>query len=386
MGATGIPTLSQIQSWDTQHLEAAADHWEARAQNWQDAFTAVYKQVPAPGGVPWEGRAADAALLHVGGDRLQAVGAADTLYGSAATARAGAYEIESAKQTALQTVQAAKDQGFMVGEDLSVVDRSPQRSAILAAQRQAQAQAHSAAIRGAAADLASTDGAVAGQVTTAAAGLKEAAFKDGASSSPDGTPSSPLDQIVGDPKPKPGGGGIQMVDNTTGPQPPTPTPGAQPQIGPFPVPPGIGDNLPPAPTVPKDPTGGLLTPQNLPPAPPPPNIPGVKPAPPPGQPPMMGPPPTAPLPSFPDLVNQVRQQQQQLDQQAAAAARPTPGGLGAAVVGGCTSTGIIAGIAGAETGPIDGPIAVGGCVLGGLGGLGTYLTGLWANNAFGGAG
>jgi hypothetical protein len=362
MGATGIPTLSQIRSWDTQHLEAAADHWEARAQNWQDAFTAVYKQVPAPGGVPWEGRAADAALLHVGGDRLQAVGAADTLYGSAATARAGAYQIESAKQTTVQAVQAAQDQGFVVGEDLSVVDRSPQPSAILVAQRQAQAQAHSAAIRGAAADLASTDAAVAGQVTTAAAGLKEAQFKSG-------------------------GGGIQMVDNTTGPKPPTPTPGAQPQIGPFPVPPGIGDNLPPPQaTVPKDPTGGLLTPQNLPPAPPPPNIPGVKPAPPQGQPPMMGPPPTAPLPSYPDLVNQVRQQQQQLDQQAAAAGRPTPGGLGAAVVGGCTSTGIIAGIAGAETGPVDGPIAIGGCVLGGLGGLGTYLTGLWANNAFGGAG
>jgi hypothetical protein len=87
---------------------------EARAQNWQDAFTAVDKQVPAPGGVPWEGGAADAAVLHVGGDRLQAVGAADTLYGSAATARAGAYEIESAKQTALQAVQAAQDQGFMV--------------------------------------------------------------------------------------------------------------------------------------------------------------------------------------------------------------------------------------------------------------------------------
>jgi hypothetical protein len=207
-----------------------------------------------------------------------------------------------------------------------------------------------------------------------------AQFEDGAPSSP----ASPLDQIVGEPKP---GGGIQMVDNTTGPQPPTPTPGAQPQIGPFPVPPGIGDNLPPPPaTAPKDPTGGLLTPQNLPPTPPPPNIPGVKPAPSPGQPPMMGPPPTAPLPSYPDLVNQVQRQQQQLDQQAAAAARPTPGGLGAAVLGGCASTGIVAGIAGAETGPIDGPIAVGGCVLGGLGGLGTYLTGLWANNAFGGAG
>ena len=220
----GIPTLSQIQSWDTQHLEAAADHWEVRAQNWQDAFTAVYKQVPAPGGVPWEGRAADAALVHVGGDRLQAVAAADTLYGTATAARSGAYEIESAKQTALQAVQAAQDQGFVVGEDLSVVDRSRQPSAILAAQRQAQAQAHSVAIRGAAADLAGTDSAVAGQVTTAAAGLQETKFKDG-------TPSSPDDQIVGDPKP--GRSGIQMVDNKAGPQP-TPTPGAQPQIGPFP--------------------------------------------------------------------------------------------------------------------------------------------------------
>jgi hypothetical protein len=94
-----------------------------------------------------------------------------------------------------------------------------------------------------------------------------------------------------------------MVDNTTGPQPPTPTPGAQPQIGPFAVPPGIGDNVPPPPaTVAKDPTGGLLTPQNLPPAPPPPNIPGVKPAPPPGQPPVMQAPPTPPLLNYPDLV------------------------------------------------------------------------------------
>ncbi|GAC1405273.1 MAG: hypothetical protein NVS4B6_24940 [Mycobacterium sp.] len=375
MATTAIPTLSQIHSWDTQHLESAADHWQARAQNWEDAFRAVYNQVPAPGGVPWDGPAADAALQHVASDRAQAVGAADTLYRAAAVAREGAFQIDGAKQTALQAVRAARNQGFIVGEDLSVTDRLQQPS-ILAAQREAQAQAHSAAIRSAAMDLATTDATAGSQVTGAAAGLNVTQFSDA-------VPSSPDDQIVGDRKP--GNPHIQMVDDKT--PAPTPTPGAQPQIGPFPVPPGIGSNVPPpAAPAPRDPTGGLLTPENLPAPTPPPNIPGVKPAPLPGQPPMMGPPPSPALPSYPDLVKQVQQQGQQLTDQANAAARPTPGGLGAAVLGGCTSTGLTAGILGAETGPIDVPIAAGGCVLGGIGGLGSYLAGLWANNAFSGAG
>ncbi len=367
----GIPTLSQIQSWDTQHLEAAADHWEARAQNWQDAFTAVYKQGPAPGGVPWEGRAAHAALVHVGGDRLQAVGAAETLYGTAAAARSGAYEIESAKQTALQAVQAAQDQGFVVGEDLSVLDRSRQPSAILAAQRQAQAQAHSVAIRGAAADLAGTDSAVAGQVTTAAAGLQETKFNDG-------TPSSPDDQIVGDPKP--GGSGIQMVDNKTGPQP-TPTPGAQPQIGPFPVPPGIENNVPPpAAPAPKDPTGGLLTPQNLPAPTPPPSIPGVKPAP---TGPVMQAPPTPALPSYSDLAKTVQSQGAAINDLQNNQMRVTPGGIVIAGGAGCASGAIVGAIPGSVFPPAEAITIPGGCVVGTLQGLATYLATIWGNNNIG---
>jgi hypothetical protein len=373
MASAGIPTLSQLHSWDTRHLQDAADHWQVRAQNWEEAYTAVYHQVPAPAGVPWQGRAADAALLHVGTDRAQAVSAADSLYRAASAAREGAFQIDGAKQTALQAVRAAQNQGFIVGEDLSVTDRLRQPS-VLAAQRQAQAQAHSAAIRSAAMDLVATDAQAGSQVTGAAAGLNTPPFSDG-------VPSSPDDQIIGD-DPKPGDPHIQMVDDKT--PAPTPTPGAQPQIGPFPVPPGLNTNVPtPQPPPPVDPTGGLLTPQNLPPAAPAPNIPGVRPAP---QEPVMGPPPAPALPSYPDLVKQVQQQGQQLADQANAAARPTPGGLGAAVLGGCTSTGLTAGIVGAETGPIDVPIAAGGCVLGGIGGLGSYLAGLWATNAFNGAG
>jgi hypothetical protein len=378
VAAIAIPTRPQIHSWDTQHLEAAADHWQARAQNWEDAFTAVYQQVPAPGGVPWQGRAADAALLHVGTDRIQAVGAADTLYRAAAAAREGAFQIDGAKHTALQAIQAAEDHGFDVGEDLSIVDRSLQPSPILAAQRQAQAQAHFAAIRAAAMDLASTDGAVAGQVTTAAAGLKQAQFKDG-------VPSSPDDQNVGDPKHTPRRPSIQMVDNTTGPQPPTPTPGAQPQIGPFPVPPGIGGNAaPPEAPVPKDPTGGLLTPQNLPPEPPPPNIPGVKPAPLPGQPPMMGQPSNPALPSYPDLVNQVNSQGKIINDMQNAQHNVTPGGVLGSGLAGCASGAAVGALPTAVFPPADAVSIPGGCVVGAIGGLSSYLATIWGSNAFGG--
>ena len=260
-----------------------------------------------------------------------------------------------------------------MGDDLSVTDRVHQPTPAFAALRQARAQARSATIRGAAADLVSTDASVAGQISGAASGLNGTQFEDG-------VPSSPDDQVVngrkrGDPH-------IQMVDDTTGPtSPPTPTPGAQPQIGPFPVPTQVAAAAPPGPPRPIDPTGGLLLPENLPPAQPPPNIPGVKVAPPPA-----APPGAPPLPSYPDLVKQVQQQGQQLADQAKAATRPTPGGIAGAMIGGCASTGLTAGIVGAETGPIDGPIAAGGCVVGALGSLGGYLSGIWANNSIGGAG
>lgn len=373
MGATAVPSLSQVHSWDTQHLESAADHWQVRAQNWEDAFNAVYHQVPTPGGVPWHGAAADAALQHVGTDRIRAVSAADALYRAAAAAREGAFQIDGAKQTALQAVQAAQDQGFVVGEDLSVTDRTRQPS-VLAAHRQAQAQAHSTAIRSAAADLATTDATAASQVTGAAAGLNATRFRDGA-------PSSPDDQIVGGPKP--GDPQIQLVDHTT--PAPTPTPGAQPQIGPFPVPPAIGDNVPqPAAAVPNDPTGGLLMPQNLPAPPPPPNIPGVKPAPPPGQPPMMGPPPTPALPGYGDLVKTVQNQGAAINDMQNSQMNVTVEGTLTSGLAGCVSGGAVGAIPGSVFPPAEAVTIPGGCVVGAIGGLSTYLATIWGNNAFGG--
>jgi hypothetical protein len=198
-----------------------------------------------------------------------------------------------------------------------------------------------------------------------------------------GSPTANLDdQII-----NPGSTGprIQAVDNKTGPQQPgapaPPASGPRPQIGPFPVPPGVAAAAPQGAPRPIDPAGGLLMPQNLPPASPPPNIPGVTPTP--AEPSAPGPP---ALPSYGDLVKQVQQQGQQIADQAKAATRPTPGGIGGALLGGCTSTGLTAGIVGAETGPVDPLIAMGGCVVGGVAGVGSYLAGVWATNSIDGAG
>jgi hypothetical protein len=211
MGAA-TPTLSQIHAWDTEHLQAAANHWESRAQTWQDAYDAVYREVPSPGGTPWEGRAADMAITHVGNDRLRVIGAADMLYDASAVARSGADELSFAKQQALDSINAAQAQGFNIGEDLSVTDRLNPPSALLRANRQAQAQAHAATIKTGAAGLAATDNEVAAKITTAAAGLRGVQFASNME------PASPDDVTVGDNANRQGS--IQMVDNTTHSPPP----------------------------------------------------------------------------------------------------------------------------------------------------------------------
>lgn len=177
MGAT-LPTLSLIDAWDTQHLEAAGDHWTSRAQAWEDAYTAVYRETPLPGGIPWEGRAADAALRHVGADRLHVVGAADMLYRVSAIARSGAAEVNFAKQQAVNAVEAARAQGFHVGEDLSVTDQLGPVPRRVRAVRESQGHTFAATIRTAAAELAATDTDVASRITTAATGLDEVRFHD----------------------------------------------------------------------------------------------------------------------------------------------------------------------------------------------------------------
>ncbi len=260
-----MPTLSQMQAWVTEPLETAASHWTSTAETWELAFTTVHRETPHPGGVPWRGEAADAAMLRTGTDRLAAVGARDCLHNATSAARYGAEEIQGARQLALEAVEEARAAGFSAAEDLSVTSRQVGGPPALQAARQTQAQAFAANIRSRAAALVTVDEQAASQITAAAAGLKGLSF-EGSSALPDANAdnrpradalSSPDDVIVGQ-----GSnirGRVQMVDDGTvapapEPQPPSTVPpeiAAPPPGAPSPRP-VTGDpiRLPPAPSPP----------------------------------------------------------------------------------------------------------------------------------------
>lgn len=214
--AAVAPTLSQIHAWRTGHLETAAAQWTQTADTWEDAFTKIHRETPYPGGTPWEGEAAEAAVLRTGIDRVVAVRATDSLHSAASAARYGAEEIAIARQLALQAVAGARDAGFTVADDLSVTSRSGGPLAVQAA-RQAQAQLLAATIRARAEALVAVDTEVAGKVSAAIAGVNAAQFGD--------IPVAP---------PPPEKPQIQAVDNEIFKQePPQPIP-PDPQPGPLP--------------------------------------------------------------------------------------------------------------------------------------------------------
>jgi hypothetical protein len=176
--ATPLPSLSQIQAWPIEHLAAAADSWTTTARTWDDAFTAVYRQAPAPGGTPWDGQTADAAIQRVGADRLKVLGAVDSLHDAAAIARNAIADIQSARRLALQAVAEAQAAGFTVGEDLSVTSRHVAGPPARQAARMTQAPQLSAIIRSRAVELVAIEDDIAARITAAAGGLQGIHFTD----------------------------------------------------------------------------------------------------------------------------------------------------------------------------------------------------------------
>jgi len=184
VGAIGaFPTLSEVRRWGTGHLTEAADNWTKTATVWEDQFTELVSRVAAPGGSPWEGRAADTAQHRAHSDRMTAIGLADQLHTASRIARRGATEITEARRLALRTVASAKSAGFTVGENFSVTD--PQLyDAHTAAVRQAQAEAFAADLRARVGVLVATDSSVAGELTATTAGLGTSVFPESGGMAP----------------------------------------------------------------------------------------------------------------------------------------------------------------------------------------------------------
>ena len=179
----GMPTLSQVCGWGTAHLTEAARQWTTTATVWEDAFTEVATQITHPGGVLWEGVAAESAQHGAYTDRLLVVGLADQLHDAARIARTGAMQIDEARRLALRTVESAESAGFTVGEDFSVTDPRLY-DAGTAAVRQAQAEAFTTDLRAGVGALVATDSGVGGQLTAATAGLGSASFPESSDAAP----------------------------------------------------------------------------------------------------------------------------------------------------------------------------------------------------------
>lgn len=122
-----------------------------------------------------------------------------------------------------------------------------------------------------------------------------------------------------------------------------------------------------------DPTGGLLNSEDLSPASTPPNIPGVHPP--------AAPPAVPSLPSYGELVDQVRQQGQQLNDMQNSAHNVTIEGLVTAGGAGCVTGSAAAALRTAIFPPAEVVSVPGGCAAGAITSVAGYLATIWGSNA-----
>ncbi|SON63577.1 hypothetical protein MSIMFI_05108 [Mycobacterium simulans] len=213
--STALPTLSQVQTMDTTHLDAAVKYWTRTANLWEEVFSEVHQRVSTPGGTPWKGRAAAAEEQRSALDLLKVRAACDQLHQDAEIARRGDEALRACQAGVLEAVDDGRAEGFDVGEDYSVTDRALGGSAEFRATRRAAAQGHAAFIRHRAAALVAKDHEIATQIAAATNGIDSLTFDEAPGID---------DTIVDDDKHS----GIQPVDNRTFKEAPNPAPDPPP--------------------------------------------------------------------------------------------------------------------------------------------------------------
>lgn len=117
-------TRSRIEGWDraARALADAGRRWSARADNLDTSADVYLRHISRPGGSRWAGSAADAALATALGDRQPVFRAADRARGMSTVALRGADSLLAAQARALRAIAAAESDGFVVDEDLSLLD------------------------------------------------------------------------------------------------------------------------------------------------------------------------------------------------------------------------------------------------------------------------
>lgn len=229
VAAALLPTKSEIENWDTSYLDTAASSWRSAATASEEAFDQHRRNVDAPGGTTWTGDAKDAALDRVTKDVAVVGRQGGVLREAAGLAENGAYDIKAAKDKALQAITAAENDGFTVGEDLTVTD-SREYDINTVADRNRAAAEHAEDIRWTAQQLVQADQLVGNRLEAKAADLEGIRFEGEGQDSPSSH--------------------VQLVDNKVQDKPDEdrkdetgdkPAEQATGQIGPFAVPKSVED-------------------------------------------------------------------------------------------------------------------------------------------------
>ncbi|MDI3312989.1 MAG: hypothetical protein QJR12_01515 [Mycobacterium sp.] len=117
----GWPTLSELKASTFDHLGRFAD-WCERIAGVEAALQRLAREVRAPGGVEWEGEAADAAITQAETDVFRARPFLWSVADAAVIARNGQDMLEAGRRAVLDAVDDAERDGFVVQEDYSVTD------------------------------------------------------------------------------------------------------------------------------------------------------------------------------------------------------------------------------------------------------------------------
>jgi hypothetical protein len=149
-----VPTLSELLSWNTEHLTEGAEYWERTADRWDSAFAEVEQQIRTSG---WEGEAFGAATERASVDKVKVGNVAEDLRAGASAARQGASEISAARGRLQYLVEDAQDAGFDVYDDYTVASRQTAGTVAEQAALQAQAESFADEIYGGATQLVARD-------------------------------------------------------------------------------------------------------------------------------------------------------------------------------------------------------------------------------------
>jgi hypothetical protein len=142
--AEGPLTRSRIEAFDQTAAVLAdfAAQWRAQAEQLLQAANVYVEQVNNPNGTEWSGQTATSYLKTAHADRLLVLPAVDHANAMADVAELGNNQLLGTRAGALEAIAAAENEGFTVGEDLSVTDSYARDSAAARAARQAAVVTH----------------------------------------------------------------------------------------------------------------------------------------------------------------------------------------------------------------------------------------------------